>query len=214
MKIVNWWRLFVAVFGIILSSLPHRVSAQSGPPLPPVGWPLEWWRFDDTHLLTTRGYAPVSFTNLTLVPDWNTNALQVDSTNPAWLQYNVVESDGHTNLPIEYGSVRFWFLPNWSSTNQGGTGPGVWGRLIDVGRYTTNASNGWWSLYLDPAGDNLYFSAQTNTGIGYKLPHFPYLLGFRDVASNHHRVFFVQHGSFPRWGDCDQRPRNFHLAGV
>src|SRR6266581_2946060 len=36
--------------------------------------------------------------------------------------------------------------------------------LIEVGSYTTNASYGWWSLYCDPEGVNLYFSAQTNDG--------------------------------------------------
>jgi hypothetical protein len=165
--------LGLLLLGLLTGFVPGRSAAQSGPPLPPIGWPLEWWRFDDTNWLTTRGFPPISFTNIDLVPDWDTNALQVDSTNPAWLQYNVIESDGHTNLPITYGSVRFWYLPNWSSTNQGGTGPGVWGRLIDVGKYTTNASYGWWSLYLDPAGDNLYFSAQTNTGIGTNYLTFP-----------------------------------------
>jgi hypothetical protein len=60
----------------------------------------------------------------------------------------------------------FWFAPNWIGTNAGGTGPGEWSRLIEVGAYTTNASYGWWSLYTDPAGAKLYFSAQTNNGSG------------------------------------------------
>src|SRR6266705_958979 len=38
--------------------------------------------------------------------------------------------------------------------------------LIEVGSYTTNASYGWWSIYTDPEGVNLYFSAQTNNGSG------------------------------------------------
>ena len=42
-----------------------------------------------------------------------------------------------------------------------------------MGAYTTNASYGWWSLHLDPAGDNLYFSAQTNTGAGTNYLNFP-----------------------------------------
>ncbi len=153
------------VFFLILCLFSGRIPAQSGPALPPLplGYPLDWWKFDDTNWLTTIGYAPISFTNLALVPDWDNNAVQVDTTNsPAWLQYAVVEPDGHTNLPLIYGSVRFWFLPNWSSTNQGGTGPGVWSRLIDVGTYTTNAAYGWWSLYLNPSGDALFFTAQTN----------------------------------------------------
>ncbi len=31
---------------------------------------------------------------------------------------------------------------------------------------TTNASVGWWSLYTDPGGGNLFFSGQTNNGSG------------------------------------------------
>jgi len=59
----------------------------------------------------------------------------------------------------------FWVAPtSWSGTNEGGTGPGEWGRLLEVGAYTTNASYGWWSLYLDDVGCNLYFSAQGNDG--------------------------------------------------
>jgi hypothetical protein len=34
--------------------------------------------------------------------------------------------------------------------------------LIEVGSYTTNASYGWWSVYLDPDGATLYFGSQTN----------------------------------------------------
>ena len=56
----------------------------------------------------------------------------------------------------------FWFAPGWSSTNAGGTGPGEWGRLIEVGSYTPDSSYGWWSIYVDDGGNNLYFSAQTN----------------------------------------------------
>jgi hypothetical protein len=38
--------------------------------------------------------------------------------------------------------------------------------LIEVGAYTPDASYGWWSLYVDPDGVNIYFSAQTNDGSG------------------------------------------------
>ena len=40
----------------------------------------------------------------------------------------------------------FWFAPYWAGTNEGGTGPGQWSRLIEVGSYTPDASYGWWSL--------------------------------------------------------------------
>jgi hypothetical protein len=56
--------------------------------------------------------------------------LVVETNLPAWLQFNVVENDGTTNLTVDSGTVTFWFAPgNWSSTNAGGTGPGEYGRL-------------------------------------------------------------------------------------
>ncbi len=86
----------------------------------------------------------------------------VDTNVPAWLRYNVFESDGTTNLTVDNGSVTFWFAPNWSSTNAGGTGPGEYGRLIEVGNYTADNSYGWWSIFVDEGGNNVYFAAQTN----------------------------------------------------
>jgi concanavalin A-like lectin/glucanase superfamily protein/thrombospondin type 3 repeat protein len=142
----------------------------SAQPIPPgVGSPhvpLNSWYFEDTNWLSSHGYPPVSFTNLvnlvTTPGNGDGNALLLDSTNNAWLQYNVFESDGHTNLTVDQGSVSFWFSPDWTGTDQGGTGPGQFGRLIEAGSYTTNAAWGWWSLYIDAGGTNIYFSAQTN----------------------------------------------------
>ena len=88
---------------------------------------LNSWSFTDTTNWTSDlGYAPMSFTNLAVSALGNGSALVVDSTNAAWLQYKVTESDGTNNLALTQGSVMFWFAPNWSSTNQGGTGPGQW----------------------------------------------------------------------------------------
>jgi len=124
---------------------------------------LDAWSFNDTSYWTSDlGYAPLSFTNLSYNYCGAYLDLVLDSTNAAWLQYNLVENDGTTNLNLAQGTVTFWFAADWSSTNQGGTGPGVWGRLLEVGTYTTNASFGWWSLYLDDVGGNIYFSAQSN----------------------------------------------------
>ena len=127
--------------------------------------PLDSWSFNDTtNWVNDRGYAPVSFTNLNSSPLGAGTALVVDSTNAAWLQYNIIENDGTTNLTVAEGSVMFWVAPHWAGTNEGGTGPGVSGRLIEVGSYTDDASYGWWSLHMDPDGVNLYFAAQGSDG--------------------------------------------------
>ena len=144
---------------------PMGGSVRATVPLPDdpgTNW-LDFWSFTDTtNWVSNLGYPPVLFTNLSSSPLGNGDALVLDSTNSAWLLYNVVENDGHTNLTVDRGSLLMWFAPSWSSTNEGGTGPGEWGRLIEAGAYTTNASYGWWSLFVDPEGVNLYFASQTN----------------------------------------------------
>jgi hypothetical protein len=126
---------------------------------------LETWPFNDTMTWTNdHGFPPISFTNLSWSLLGNNTCLVLDSTNAAWLQYNITEASGTNNLKLDQGTLMFWFAPNWTDTNSGGTGPGEFGRFIDVGSYTTNASYGWWSFYLDPAGTNVYFAAQTNNG--------------------------------------------------
>jgi hypothetical protein len=141
--------------------LPGGGGTKSGPTYTP----LDSWSFNDTNNWTSDlGYAPVSFTNITASWFGDGTSLVLDSTNPAWLQYNVVENDGTTNLTVDQGSVAFWFAPAWAGTNEGGTGPGQWGRLIEVGAYTPDASFGWWSLYMDDVGANLYFTVQPGDG--------------------------------------------------
>ena len=145
---------------------PGSARAQPGPVVGSGGVtniPLDSWSFyDPTNWTSDLGYPPISFTNLAYSHLGNFQSLVVDTNLPAWLQINAYESDGTTNLTVENGTVTFWFAPDWSGTDQGGTGPGEYARLFEVGAYTTDSSYGWWSLYVDPAGTNLYFSAQTN----------------------------------------------------
>ena len=153
---------------MLLSLLAGPFVAQSSDP-PPLGsgdppW-LDSWSFSDTNnWLSWRSNAPISFTNLAVSRLGKGNAVVLDSPDDAWLQYRIKESDGATNLALSLGTLLFWFAPNWTSTNLGGAGPQDWSPLLSVGSYTTNASYGWWSLYVDPDGANLYFSSQTNNG--------------------------------------------------
>ena len=124
---------------------------------------LDSWSFRTSYPWTSDfGYTPVSYNYLDYSYIGNGASLVVDSTYQAWLQYNVLESDGTTNLTVDTGTVMFWFAPNWSSVSLGGTGPGGYARLLEAGSYTPDSSYGWWSLYVDPDGANLYFSTQTN----------------------------------------------------
>ncbi len=120
-----------SVFLVALWFSGFAIKAQSLPPLPPDPFvQLDTWGFNDTNWLSDLGYAPASFTNLNNPPSFDGDALQVDSTNAAWLQYHIVESTGATNLTFNQGAIEVWVLPDWNS----GTGPGDWGRLIERGR--------------------------------------------------------------------------------
>lgn len=168
MKILKWLGLRVMVVSLLCFA-PTLAHAQPTPPDGGGDWPtnLDSWTFFDTDTwMSDLGYAPVSFTNISAAKMGDDVSMSIDSANAASLRYNVFESDGTTNITVNQGSLTFWFAPGaWASTN-GGTGPGDWGRLIEVGSFTTNASYGWWSLFLDPGATNIYFSAQTNSGDG------------------------------------------------
>ena len=152
-----------SVLLLALWSSCSGINAQSLPPLPnPWNNQIGNWSFEDTNWFSDYGYAPISFTNLDNQAGFDGNALQVDSTNAAWLQYNIIEDDDFENLTFDQGTIELWVLPNWNSATNGGTGPGDWGRLIDVGAYGTNAPSSWWSMYFTPDGNNLCFSSETN----------------------------------------------------
>jgi len=130
------------------------------------------WRFDNTNTWAgDGGQLPLFATNVTGVPSWDTNAVRIDSTNGAILAYRDVETNGNANINLRNGTICFWFKPDWSSANQGGTGPGSYGRLIDLGSnnpvlvtnsWAVSITNGWWSLYLSADGNQIAFGSSTN----------------------------------------------------
>ena len=92
--------------------------------------PLGHWTFNDTNTwIGEGGQLPLLATNVNGVPSWSSNAVLVDSASPALLAYNVVETNGNTNINCQTGSVLFWFKPDWSSANAGGNGPGTCGQI-------------------------------------------------------------------------------------
>lgn len=138
--------------------------AQISPPTQPTNSPLASWSFQDpTNWTSDQGFAPISFTNIALSYMGDGASLVVDTNVPTWLQYCVYEpTNAATNLTVDSGSVTFWFAPDWASTNQGGAGPGDRGTLFEAGSFTPDSSYGWWSIYVDDGGNNIYFSTQTN----------------------------------------------------
>ncbi|HEX3797329.1 MAG TPA: LamG-like jellyroll fold domain-containing protein [Verrucomicrobiae bacterium] len=155
-------RLIVSLLTLLLGL---QISHAQPAPGPNPNQLLNSWGFSDTNWLSAKGNLPVAFTNLISVfGGGNGNDLSLDTTNvsPAYLFYRIIETNGSTNLTFTNGSISLWFSPDWSSTNQGGSGPGAWGNLISVGLAGTNGP--WWAWYVDPTGTTMYFSEQTNGG--------------------------------------------------
>jgi hypothetical protein len=124
---------------------------------------LGHWPFDNTNIwVGDAGQLPLLATNVVGAPSWSTNAVLIDSTNTAILIYRDVETNGNANINLRNGTIRFWFKPDWSSTNVGGTVPGGYGRLIEMGNYNSAFTNGWWALYFSPDGTQLLFGSSTN----------------------------------------------------
>jgi Concanavalin A-like lectin/glucanases superfamily/Bacterial TSP3 repeat len=139
-------------------------------PLPPGGGTnnnqmLGWWSFNDTTWTNDSGDPPLAYTNLTLVSGGDGNAVRINDPNLAFLQYAVIQQPkGATNFAPGQGTLAFWFRPAWSGAALGGTGPPGIGRLFELGTYTTNASLGYFGLYLDTGASNLYFTVQGTNG--------------------------------------------------
>ena len=125
--------------------------------------PLAHWTFNDTNTwVGEAGQMPLEATNVVGIPDWSSNAVLVQAASPAMLAYNVMEADGNTNLDCQNGSILFWFRPDWSSADLGGTGPGTVGRLIDIGSPNPAEAGAWWSLHFSASGTALRFETASN----------------------------------------------------
>lgn len=85
---------------------------------------------------------------------WSGTVLGMQGTAAANLKYRDVETAGRANISATEGTIRFWFKPDWQS----GTGPGAWGRFIELGDATP--SGGWWALSINPIGTAIRFETQ------------------------------------------------------
>ncbi|MCU0783444.1 MAG: hypothetical protein MUF81_05220 [Verrucomicrobia bacterium] len=118
---------------------------------------LACFRFNDTNWLGECGQIPLASNNLQPVDAWITKGVQLTNA-AAMLKYRTVEPDGKANINLRSGTVRFWFKPLWNS----GTGTGAAAKLIEVGSQGDAETNGWWSLFVNAAGNQMNFVSQTN----------------------------------------------------
>ncbi len=126
---------------------------------------LEIFEFP-TNFTAQFGYSPLAYSNVFSVPVWRANALVLEMTNaePAFLQYNLVETNGHTNLCLSTGTIILFVAPDWASadTNQYGTGPGQRAYFLGSGDWRTGSPNGFFGLSADLYGTNLSFWGMSN----------------------------------------------------
>jgi len=143
MKNLNWthWPMLLA----LLCPLAGRVQAQ-GIPGDNTNLLTSWTFWDTNSWHSDWDYAPISFTNLSSSMLGNGTALVLSSTTFACLRYKVTETSGTNNLRLDVGTVILWVWPGWASVSQGGAGPGQWGRLVEAGTYTSDASYVLWSI--------------------------------------------------------------------
>lgn len=123
---------------------------------------LGYWSFNNTNWTGEFGQSPLVHTNLELVAGCNYDAVRINSPTTARLSYRDIETNGWANINVRQGTIRFWFRPNWASTNKGGTGPQSEARLIEIGDESGGSPTGWWAVILNSTGTQLRFVTQTN----------------------------------------------------
>src|SRR2546423_8130528 len=139
--------LFTSLFGTLkrtaialLFLLLHDARAQTLPEPPPFRW-LSTWKFNDTNFLSYDGYGPRASFGVQSIESFSGNAVKISGAS-ALLAYNEVEDQGPTNITCDNGMIEMWLRPDWASADIGGSGPGTYARLIELGAYTQDASLG------------------------------------------------------------------------
>jgi len=158
-------RFLLALSICIFSALSMQTAfSQPAPPPDPF---LGLYYFENTNWLSADGDAPISFSNIYHTPLWNNSGMLIDTTNevPAFLNYNVVETNGNTNITFDQGALRCVFISDWASADsiQNGSGPGQSAYLVAAGDFSSGSTDGLWGIYFDPAGTNIYFGGVSNS---------------------------------------------------
>ncbi len=157
--------LGVRWLGLLISFLSVSGFGQSGPPPLPPDPLLQIFNFP-TNFAAQFGTFPLAYSNIFSVPVWRGNALVFEMTNaePAFLQYNLVQTNGVANLCFSTGTIILFVAPDWASadTNQYGTGPGQRAYFVAAGDWRTGSPNGFFGLSADLHGTNLSFWGMSN----------------------------------------------------
>jgi len=146
---------------LIISTSFAQAADKPRPPLPP--WPevsLSSWRFDEPYALLNEEVSGKqgNLDRSIWMESWSGYALnrQGQVLKPVALPMATAE---HWNVAPQEGTIRFWFNPDWSSSRSSlGDGPGHYARLMELASGEKKEVLIWWSLYIAPDGNSLFFS--------------------------------------------------------
>ncbi len=120
---------------------------------------LALFSMSDSALLGDSGQAPRNSVNNELLAGYAGKGLNAATTEGSLLMYKDVESSGKANINLRRGTVRFWVRPYVSS----GGDLQSWGRLLEVGSWSPDASYGVWTIYYDPTASQVLLATQNNS---------------------------------------------------
>jgi hypothetical protein len=146
---------------------------------------LGYWSFDPqspTYLKGDSGQLPLAYAGVANVSGISANAVAMTSASTTFLRYRIGETTGNTNIFPSRGTVTFWYKPDWNS----GSGPGVEGRLLEMG--IKNTPLGWWGLLVNSTGDNIYFATHGSSPASLKT-HLSAAIDW--TANTWHQIMFV-----------------------
>jgi hypothetical protein len=139
---------------------------------------LGYWRFNSTNWTNEAGIGPTTSNNLVSAPDWSGNAVSI-SNNLANLVYPIA-SNGLSLFNAANGSVRFWFQPDFTSTN---------GLMTDFGEKfletVTVNNNVTWSFFLNNVvNTNIGRTIQTWVDLNTQSNAYGRVWTFKDGSAN------------------------------
>jgi len=137
---------------------------------PRPAWPpfpeqfLATYRFNDVDWHPPLLPPAIGFENASVQESWSEYALIRDGLSIGPVAVPTLDSTGRRTLAASTGSVRFWFCPDWSSSQNGGEGPGCYARLLELVDMSASTPDVRWSLYVGEAGDTVYLSGTESDG--------------------------------------------------
>ena len=153
---------------ILLALFVLTLTARSEPRdrLPP--WPeqtLGIWGFNETFIPMLPWRVAIGAESAQMAESWSELALTRDAFVTLPVAIPVMDPFYRKrNFTTSTGTIRFWFRPEWSGVNAGGSGPRGFARLLELVTLSGKEPETLWSLYFSPEGDAVYLSGMGVSG--------------------------------------------------